>query len=419
MIKTVIPSFRHLRAFQVVAERQSVNAAAAAINLSQPAVTHLIANLDANFDATLFERRHDGSYLTEFGRILLVRTDRLFATVENALRMLLGTPESELSTFSALATKITVSQIRSLIAVSENASFEQAARFLDVSQPTVQRAARDLEKLLRRSLFRRGAGGITTTSDGIELARRMKLAMQELDYARDEINAKKGIVTSLIRIGTLASSGSILLTRALHELLKRYPQIEIRIVEQPYERLLADLRAGDIDFLLSVLRKPAWAVDVAEKELFRDPYVVAVRRGHPLLRKRIVNREDLREFDWILPGRSTPRYLAFKRLFPSAEGSPTVRVETASRSILRSLLAMSNQITLLTQHEARFEEEFGVLSALPFDPKLPQHVYGVATRAEWKPTSAQSEFMALLSTLSREFGKSRGAAVRMDEFSYS
>src|SRR5215470_13894398 len=104
MIKTIVPNFRHLRAFQAVAERQSVNAAAAAINLSQPAVTHLIAKLDENFDAALFERRHDGSYLTEFGRILLVRTDRLFATVELALRTLFGTPESDLANFSTLAT---------------------------------------------------------------------------------------------------------------------------------------------------------------------------------------------------------------------------------------------------------------------------------------------------------------------------
>jgi DNA-binding transcriptional LysR family regulator len=350
---------------------------------------------------------------------LLVRTDRLFQIVETALRTLFGAPESDLSNFSVLATKITVSQIRSLIAVSENASFEQAARFLEVSQPTVQRAARDLEKLLRRSLFRRAAGGVTTTAEGIELARRMKLALQELDYGKDEINAKKGIVRSLINIGTLASSGSILITRALHELLKRYPQIKVRIVEQPYERLLSDLRTGEIDFLLSVLRKPAWAVDLAEKELFRDRYVVAVRREHPLLRKRSVNREDLRAYDWILPGRSTPRYLAFRRLFPSEQESPTIRVETASRSILRNLLAVSNQVTLLTQQEIRFEEAFGVLSALPFDPKVPQHIYGVATRVEWQPTPAQSEFLTLLSALGKEFGKSRGGAVGIDEFSFS
>jgi len=247
----------------------------------------------------------------------------------------------------------------------------------------------------------------------------MKLAMQELDYARDEIYAKKGIVTSLISIGTLASSGPILLTRVLHELFNRYPQIQIRIVEQPYERLLTDLRSGDIDFLLSVLRKPAWAVDVVEKELFRDFYVVAVRRGHPLLRKRNVNQEDLKQYDWILPGSSTPRYQAFRRLFPSGRGSPAVRVQTASRSILRSLLAISDQITLLTHQEALFEKEFGVLSALPFDPKLPQHVYGVATRADWKPTSVQSEFLSLLTTSTVVFRKTKGASARMAESSYS
>jgi LysR family transcriptional regulator, regulator for genes of the gallate degradation pathway len=98
-------------------------------------------------------------------------------------------------------------------------SFDQAARCIGLSQPSLHRAARELERNLRRAIYYRGARGITTTEQGAELARQFKLAMRELDYAADEITTRQGIVTSRIAIGTLASSGSFGLARAIDEFL--------------------------------------------------------------------------------------------------------------------------------------------------------------------------------------------------------
>jgi len=205
-------------------------------------------------------------------------------------------------------------------------------------------------------------------------------------------------------VGTLPTSGSFLLSRAVNELLKQCAEARVRIIEESYEHLLDDLRAGNIDFLFSVLRKPDWATDVSEEELFSDPYVIAVRPGHPLTLKRDVKREDLMKYDWVLPGPSTPRYLAFKRLFTLSEGAPTTHIVTTSRAILRSLLTMSDRITLLTKHEAQFEQGLGILSVIPFASKLPSRRYGVATRADWRPTTVQRQFLNLLSAVSRDVG---------------
>ena len=64
-------------------------------------------------------------------------------------------------------------------------SFDQAARSLGVSQPSLNRTARELERNLRRAIYYRVARGITTTEQGAELARQFKLAMRELDYTSD------------------------------------------------------------------------------------------------------------------------------------------------------------------------------------------------------------------------------------------
>jgi LysR family transcriptional regulator of gallate degradation len=330
-----LPSLRQLRVFEAVARHKSIGRAAASASLSQPAVTQAIASLESRFGVALFERVRSGSYPTDFGEILLARTERLFEFLSEGLRRLLGNHQfSEPADIDKLGGKVAATHIRCLIAVSEHMSFEQAARSIGVSQPSLHRAARELERILRRAIYYRGARGITTNDQGAELARHFKLAMRELDYASDEIAARQGIITSRIAIGTLATSGSLGLARAIDEFLAQACGAGVHIVEEPYEQLLDHLRAGDIDVLFSVLRRPDWATDVTETMLFEEPYVIVMRPKHPLTAFADIGRDQFADYDWIVPGPSTPRYLAFERLFASARKRPTARVSTASRGLI-------------------------------------------------------------------------------------
>lgn len=398
-----LPSLRQLRVFKTVAQLKSIGRASALINLSQPAVTQAIASLEQKVGVTLVERGHSGSHLTPFGVILLSRTERLFDLMTQALENLFGgSPPAESVDIDTLVGKITATQIRCLSAISENESFDQAARTIGVSQPSLHRAARDFERQMRRAIFDRRARGITTTRQGSELARRLKLAMRELEYAFDEINTQRGIITSRIAIGTLATSGSFALARAVDEFLVRHRGAEVQVVEEPYEQLLDDLRAGNIDFLLSVLRRPEWATDVTEIKLFDEPYVIVMRPKHPLAKAEGIGRDELAGYDWIVPGPTTPRYLAFERLFSSAKKKPTAKVLTTSRGLIRSLLATSDRLTLLARHEALLEEQLGVLRIVPTTVRLPRRAYGVATRLNWRPTALQQTFLELLKRYGRQ-----------------
>src|SRR5438876_686888 len=81
-------------------------------------------------------------------------------------------------------------------------AFEAAARRLDISQPALHRSARDLERVIRRSLYQRMARGLAPTSQARELARRLKVALRELEYGIEEICAAQGIFMSRIRVGS-------------------------------------------------------------------------------------------------------------------------------------------------------------------------------------------------------------------------
>ncbi len=63
-------TLRHLRIFITVYQQQSITKAAAELNMTQPAVTRAIQELEEHYGRPLFERIHRRIYVTEAGRQL-------------------------------------------------------------------------------------------------------------------------------------------------------------------------------------------------------------------------------------------------------------------------------------------------------------------------------------------------------------
>jgi DNA-binding transcriptional LysR family regulator len=74
-----------LKAFAEVVGRGSFTAAAKALNLSQPAVTHQVQELERRFKVTLVERIGKRAYLTQAGEALLEHTGHLLEENERTL----------------------------------------------------------------------------------------------------------------------------------------------------------------------------------------------------------------------------------------------------------------------------------------------------------------------------------------------
>jgi DNA-binding transcriptional LysR family regulator len=182
-----ILSLRQLRIFAAVATARSVSGAAKVVNLSQPGVTQSLRVLERRLGAELFQRRSSGCYLTPSGEILLPRIQRFF----DQLRLALGDAGAGVQAPDVALGRITGPHIRSLIAVSENISFVAAARSLNIAQPSLYRAAKALEGELRRRLFQQTSQGMTTNALGAQIARRFQIALREIAYGIEELQAAR------------------------------------------------------------------------------------------------------------------------------------------------------------------------------------------------------------------------------------
>lgn len=398
-----LPRLRQLRAFEAVARLQSITSAAAEINLSQPAVTQALAKLEQDLDQKLLERRHTGSFLNPSGELFVRRVRRFFSQLRSALcDPIVGSPIADPLHVAVTETKLRSSQIAALIAISESGSFELAARQLNISQPSLHRTARELEHILRRTLYDRHASGFTTTPQGTELARRWKVALRELEYGREELLAARGAKGSRVIVGSLPLASATLLARVVNKVSAEFPMARFQVFEMQYDHLITALRAGKIDFLYGVLRAPKGLRDVVEETLFHDPYVIAVRRDHPLLASPgPISLRDLARYEWIMPAEGNPRRTSFDKLFKALKTAPDVRIETHSVTIQKELLASSDRITLLTRRELQRDENALRLAQAPFEFDVRRSPDGVARRADWEPTQIQSRFLDLLRDFAR------------------
>src|SRR5262245_3542767 len=267
-------SIRHLKVFTSVAQLNGVRRASEECHLSQPAVTQALVKLEEQIGCTLLERRASGTYLNDLGVIFHRRTQRLFAQFEKALAEL-GVPAGPVPV-SGIAGRISRSQVRSLVAIVENGSFAQAARSLGVSQTSLQRAARDLERTLRTPLYAQTAAGIVATPQAAEFARKIKLALREIELGIEEVEAAHGSISGEIVIGAMLLSGSVVLASVIHEFVQQYPKANVRILNGNADDMLRCLRVGDVDVVLGLLRDPN-SEELTHRTLAETPYVVVGR----------------------------------------------------------------------------------------------------------------------------------------------
>jgi DNA-binding transcriptional LysR family regulator len=225
-----------------------------------------------------------------------------------------------------------------------------------------------------------------------EFARKIKLALREIEWGVEEVEAARGNIEGEIVIGAMLLSGSVLLASVVNEFASRYPKANIRILNGNAEDMLHYLRLGDVDLVIGLLREEA-SDDLAHEALAETPFVVAGRHGHPLARRSAATLDDLANFEWVIGTPGASRRIRFDKLFAGGR-TPRAHIETCSLPTVRLLLAHSDRLTLLTSYELLYEED--VLEAVPFGPIEPVPSIGLTTRSNWLPTQLQTNFMDLI-----------------------
>jgi DNA-binding transcriptional LysR family regulator len=390
-------NLRHIDGAVAVTKNGGIGAAAIAMNLSQPALTQALAKLERLVGHKLFDRGAGGTRLTHAGELFVRRAARAIDYLSDAIRSIRRS--SRLPAIVYPQRTVSMTQLRALATVERAGSFAAAAREMGLSQPSVHRAARELELVLGTQFLLHVGQVMRATTQGERLVRGIRLAFAELSAGLDELAAIDLEGAGGIRVGALPLPRASLLPAALARFAPANPNAHVTVVEGPYAELLASLRGGQIDILLGALRDPA-PDGIGQEPLFADDLFVVARAGHPLASQQC-QLEALAAYPWIVGAHGAPMRAVWDRLFEPAK-RPVTQIECGSILTMRGLLLAGDWLALMSLDQFRLEEEAGVLARIGDSVPGSRREIGIAMRKDWLPTSTQSALLAAIRQASHE-----------------
>jgi len=389
-------NLRHLRALSAVVARGSLNAAAEAVSLSQPALTQGLGKLERQLGVALFDRRPDGASPTPAGLVMAERSERAFAHLAAAGRSLGRGARG----FARPEQLMTATQLHAFQQLADAGSFVGAAARSGLSQPALHRAVRDLEQICAVVLAERRGRGVALTEAGRRLARGVRLAASEIAAGVSEALGDDAPGGRIV-IGAMPLSRALVLPHAIARFVAANPGVTVDVIEGSWRELIEPLRDGVIDVMIGAVRdEPPPGFDQAP--LFSDRLAVVARAGHPLA-GRPVTRADLAAFPWIVGSAGTPLRAQWVNLFADA-AKPAAPIECGSVMVIRGVLIDSDFLTLLSPDQIALEIASSVLTLIDAEVPNGERRIGVTTRAGWRPTRSQA---AMLTEIDRAVVQTR------------
>ncbi len=190
--------------------------------------------------------------------------------------------------------------LRYFVAVADHASFSQAAAALRVSQPALSRQIRDLEEELGRPLFRRDPGRIALTASGAALLEKVRPILSAVAALPDVVRGGAHGAVRRLRLAHFGTFLALHLTPYLQRLRQRRPGLRMELVEVVPAEALKQLRAGELDAVLTGHPGASRLRGLRHALMFREQPTVLLRADHPLLKKRRVHLADLAQENWAL-----------------------------------------------------------------------------------------------------------------------
>ena len=145
----------------------------------------------------------------------------------------------------------TLRQMQYLIAIADTGKFGDAARAVNVSQPSLSAQVAEMEASLGVQLIERSRRGAMLTAPGEELVRRARNILREVEDLKAVAKFGRSALSGRLRLGVLPTVGPYLLPLASRELHKRFPELRLSVREERTIDLDEHLQAGDFDTIIS------------------------------------------------------------------------------------------------------------------------------------------------------------------------
>lgn len=141
-------------------------------------------------------------------------------------------------------------QLEYFLAVAEEANFTRAAERVRISQSGVSSQVKTLEHELGTTLFDRSGRTARLTEAGVAALPHARAALDAVADLRQAVDEVRGLVRGQLTVGMVTGCEVKPLFAALADFHREHPAIELDLVEDNSDRLVAGVRVSTVDIAL-------------------------------------------------------------------------------------------------------------------------------------------------------------------------
>ncbi|MBS0609460.1 MAG: LysR family transcriptional regulator [Proteobacteria bacterium] len=296
-----------------------------------------------------------------------------------------------------LLNRLRMRQVALMLAIDAHQTLRGAANQLGLTQPAATKMLHELEEALGQPLFDRVGRRLRRNAAGERVMAYFRNLRGSIEALNRELGELRQGSAGRLAVGSIMAASPGRLTRALLDLKRQLPLLEIEVAVDTSDRLLAQLHEGVLEVVIGRMTGGAGGSEYRYRAIDDEALAFIVANDHPLLQSRSVSFEALQAHGWVLqPPGSPMRALIEQEFRAHGLALPRGLIETGSILTTMNLVRSSDMVGVIPQAVADINAAHGMLRILPYRMRRKLEAYGSLVRQD-RPMSRPAEmFLELL-----------------------
>jgi LysR family hydrogen peroxide-inducible transcriptional activator len=277
---------------------------------------------------------------------------------------------------------MTLTELRYVVALSQERHFGRAAQKCFVTQPTLSLALAKLEEELGVKLFERNKNEVLVTSRGQAIVEQARRVLDEVGKIPHLARGGQDQLSGALRIGAIPTIGPYLLPDLIPILRKRAPQMPLSIEENLTGNLAPMLRDGELDVVIIAL--PFALPGVKTEVVYEEPFSVVVPEGHPWQARKGVKPSDLADENLLVLNNG---HCFREQVLEACPGQSNTAMPEgragSSLETIRNMVASGLGVSVLPASALTARYASKLLRVVPFSAPVPSRKVALAWRASF------------------------------------
>jgi LysR family transcriptional regulator, low CO2-responsive transcriptional regulator len=279
---------------------------------------------------------------------------------------------------------ITLTQLRSFLAVAETGSVTGAADDLYVTQPSVSAAVSALSKELGVELTERLGRSVELSAAGKAFAPFAAHVIGLLDQGGRAAREAAGAAARELRIAAVTTAAEHIVPQLVQEFSARRPDLTMALDVGNRDRVFRRVASHQVD--VAIGGRPPAGGELSGEPFMNNPIQLITAPGDPLARRRSVPVEELGARPWLLrePGSGTrtmnEEFLVRYELKPPM-------LTMGSNGAIKQAVRAGLGVSLQSRAATALELKYGLLATISLREPLPERQWFVL----WPGTGPRRE----------------------------